>query len=170
MIGNQYYLAYLKTKTIITMKTLKLEDSTARSIYKTADESLKLILEENFGKDFFKTELKDRINNFEDICTELDITNLKINMFSYLPKDQQESALLEFQIKSIVSLVNKGKTFGTYRYYPYLIKGGLGWSVSYFIIGYGSNVGSGFYYTSREDCLYWTNKFLSIYSKWMERK
>lgn len=151
------------------MKTLQLTDSTARDIYKTADSSLKIILEENFGKEFFKLDIKDRINTFQDVCDELNITNLNINMFSYLPKDQREEALLEYQIKSIVSLANKDKSFNTYRYYIYRYKGGSAWVLgcSGRGVDYGSSVGSGFYYTSREDCIFWTNKFSEIYHKYL---
>jgi len=49
------------------IKTLKIEEETARKLYSTADKELKSILEESFGKDFFNLKIIDRIKDFNDI-------------------------------------------------------------------------------------------------------
>lgn len=147
-------------------KTLKIDDNTAKDIYKTADSNLKLILEETFGKNFFKLDLKDKINTYEDVCEELDIDILTIRDFKFLPEYQREEAFLEHQIKSMIYLVNKGKSFKNYKYYCYRYKGGSGWVLGcYFHVG--SGLGSGFYYTSQDDCNIWMNKFSDLYHKYL---
>lgn len=45
------------------MKTLKLEDNTARKLYQTGTSELKTVLEESFGKNFFSQKITDRINS-----------------------------------------------------------------------------------------------------------
>lgn len=163
-----YLLKLIKLR--IIMKTLKLEDSTARDIYKTADSSLKTILEESFGKEFFKLDIKDRINTFEDVCDELNIrrsSDMYSRAFVNLPVWQQESAILEYQIKSIVYLANRGKSFGAYKYYTYRYKGGSAWVLDCLVADCSSDAGSSFYYTSKEDCIFWTNKFSEIYHKYL---
>ena len=48
------------------MKTLQMDEATARKIYPTAAPELKAILEESFGKQFFSQKMIDIINSFED--------------------------------------------------------------------------------------------------------
>ncbi len=48
------------------MKTLQIDEATARKIYPTAAAELKSILEETFTKDFFKQKITDVIKSFED--------------------------------------------------------------------------------------------------------
>lgn len=55
------------------MKQLQLEESTAKSLYKTGSLELKQILEETFGKKFFIENITDAIKTFEDACQYLNI-------------------------------------------------------------------------------------------------
>ena len=49
------------------MKTLTINENQARNIYPDASDSLKAILEDSFGKDFFQTRMiTDRVKTFED--------------------------------------------------------------------------------------------------------
>ena len=57
-------------------KTVNIEESTARSMYKTASPEWKMALEETFGKVFFSGKITDRIKTYEDACSELGETPL----------------------------------------------------------------------------------------------
>ncbi len=48
------------------MKTLQIDEATARKIYPTAAAELKSILEETFTKEFFKLKVIDIVKSFED--------------------------------------------------------------------------------------------------------
>lgn len=52
-------------------KTLTLTDQQARTIYPTASTDFKVLLESNWGKDFFHQDIMERVKTVEDVCREL---------------------------------------------------------------------------------------------------
>lgn len=65
-------------------KKIELSDSVAKKLYKTASPELRIILEENFDKKILSTEIKDRIQIFEDIIEIVsELRGCKIE--NYLP-------------------------------------------------------------------------------------
>jgi len=52
-------------------KPVQIEESKARSMYKTASREFKQLLEDTFGKEFFSGSVINRIKSYEDACTEL---------------------------------------------------------------------------------------------------
>lgn len=58
------------------MKTLQINEKTARRLYKSATEEFKAILEDTFGADFFLEKITDRVKTYEDACGELGVEPL----------------------------------------------------------------------------------------------
>lgn len=143
-------------------KTLKLEDNTARRLYKTASQEFKELLEENFGKDFFKESIIARLNSIDDVYKELGRTKPTLEDYKHLPAKKRERALYSQYIDDTTELVNEGwepdfDNQSQYKHYPWFEKKRSGW-VLYFVCyyNYGSSLGAGFYYkdekTVRELC------------------
>ena len=83
--GSLPYLNEHSNFKYTNMKTLQLSEQKARSIYKTAPPELKIILEENFGKDFFSEDVTERINGWDDMMSEADRPD--VPEFSDVPED-----------------------------------------------------------------------------------
>ncbi len=63
---NIYILKIINFFNPKTMKTLQIDEATARKIYPTAAPELRSILEESFTKEFFKQKITDIVKSFED--------------------------------------------------------------------------------------------------------
>lgn len=132
-------------------KKLELDDLTARSIYKTADNALKQILESTWGKDFFIEKLIDRVKSLSDIFKELGRKQLTLSDFDYLPVSQRKSALATYEITSANELLNEGwfpdfNNTNQYKYYSWWEKKASGWVFSFVSCRVSSScMGSGFY-------------------------
>lgn len=88
------------------MKTLQIEESKARTLYKSASSEFKTMLEDTFGKGFFSQKVTERIKTYEDACRELNInpideTTLTSNGFT---KDE----IIYRKIKTITEALNEG--------------------------------------------------------------
>ena len=88
------------------MKTLQIEESKARSIYKTASSELKIMLEDTFGKEFFSHKVTDRIKTYKDACTELGITPIDENVL--LNNGFTKDEIAYRKIKTITEALNEG--------------------------------------------------------------
>jgi len=149
-------------------KKLELDDQTARSIYKIADIATKLVLESNWGKEFFSEKLSDRIKSYVDVCKELCRPILTIKDFKFLPENQRAKALANHQWENISELFNQGwkpdfTNINQAKYYVWYERKSTGWVVCYFSDrGYYSICGSGFYFKDSETALYVANTFLPI--------
>lgn len=167
-------------------KTLKLEDSTARKLYKTADSELKTILEESFGKEFFSEKITDRIKTFSDVLVNAlawfesnkdgrDIVT-KVHKAVYdICSSYLKGAVLsvDSKIRLISFILNEGWTedysnVNQSKYYPYFVKESSGW-----VLGSNSSrvqmtiSGFGCSYKSSELALYAGEMFLSEYKDWL---
>ena len=154
-------------------KTIKIEEKTAKTLYKTASSELKIILEENFGKDFFSTKITDRIKTWEDVCEELNIDD---DVLPYKhPKNKQQISTNAFvKIQYISQVLNEGwrpnfKNTHEYKYYPwfeYKDSGGLGF---YYVVydNCFARLGFGFYYKNNDLAKYAGTQFLDIYKQYL---
>ena len=88
------------------MKTLQIEESKARSIYKTASSELKIMLEDTFGKEFFSQKVTDRIKTYEDACAELGITPIDESVL--LSNGFTKDEIAYRKIKTITEALNEG--------------------------------------------------------------
>lgn len=165
--------SFIVSKSNKMIKTLKIEDITALKLYKTADAEFKILLEENFGKDFFNQKITDKIRTWKDICKYLNIDEENILPY-YKPKSKLEKSVNAFvKINKISEVLNEGwapdfNNINEYKYYPYFKKSGRGWVVLSFYCWFGTCVGgSGCYFKSSELALYAGNIFLDIYSDYL---
>jgi len=155
-------------------KSLTIDETTAKQIYKNADSSLKTILEETFTKQFFSEKLIDRIKTYSDVCKELGVKELTIKDFNFLPVNQRDRALANHQIENISELFNEGwkpnfSNYNEYKYYPYFERKSSGWVFSdCYCRSYLSDVSSAFYFKSSEIATYCGKQFIDIYSKILE--
>ena len=90
------------------MKTLQIEESKARSIYKTASSELKIMLEDTFGKEFFFQKVTDRIKTYEDACKEIGIAPVDESVLAGNGFTKDEIAYRK--IKAIAEALNEGWT------------------------------------------------------------
>ena len=88
------------------MKTLQIEESKARSIYKTASSELKVMLEDTFGKDFFSQKVTERIKTYEDACKELGI--VPVDESALLAGGFTKDEIAYRKIKTIAEALNEG--------------------------------------------------------------
>lgn len=156
------------------MKTLQLEDNEARRIYKTADESLRTILERSFGKEFFSEKITDRIKTWKDVVDEYRNVYGKTVSLPCEGRTKQERAVNAFYQIGIISFVlNEGentdfKDRNEYKWYPWFERKSSGWVVSGAGVGYfDSAVGFGCFYKTKELALYGGNTFLDIYTNYL---
>ncbi len=105
------------------MKTLKLSDSKALELYKTANKELKEILEETFGKAFFKP--KDVTRIVYDISTLERHTKDFKTPYLLSTKDKFEKYLNAcYILAKVAEIYNEGiildwKNTNIYKYIPY---------------------------------------------------
>lgn len=148
------------------MKTLQIEESTARKMYSKADSELKIILEESFGKDFFLKKITERMGSFKDVLQDAlawfesvkgtDKVKTKIQkaiykaLFDHLRGDEITA---DDKVRLVAFVLNEGweedYSYGNKqsKYYPYFIRTSSGgWSVygydrygSYAFVGFGSS-------------------------------
>ncbi len=121
-------------------KTLQLSDAAARKIYQTCAPEIKTLLEENFGTAFFSTELKDRINSWEDVCSETGNDPCSSLPFITPSNDDEEAANAHWRITQTIKLFKQGKKCNyapgnaQYKHYAWLeygkIPSGLGFSLT----------------------------------------
>lgn len=104
------------------MKTLQIDESKARQLYKKASNEFKTTLECTFGKEFFSQNITDRIKTYEDACNELDINPLDEDELTGFGLTKDDIAYQK--LKVITKALNEGWVPDVcdnrvYRYYPW---------------------------------------------------
>lgn len=153
------------------MKTLQLEDATARQLYNNASAELKVILEESFGKPFFSQKITDRIKTWQDVVLALPY---KLFLPYENPSNKFERAInANVKIQKIAEVLNEGWSANfdnknEYKYYPYFEKKSSGWFFSNvsFSDDYAS-MGFGLYFKSSELAKYAGEQFIEIYREYL---
>lgn len=112
------------------MKTLQISEEKALELYNGGFNELKVILEESFGKDFFRREITDRIKTYEDACAEMGIQPVDESLFIRLGLTKHDIAYLK--LVTIVSALNEGWVPDRYKkdetcWHPYFY---YNWSLS----------------------------------------
>ena len=104
------------------MKTLQLSDEKALFLYKDANSDLKTILEESFGKDFFKPKcIMDRVKTFKDA---LIIKGETISEFKHRTQFDEPHIVAQKKLEIIISVINEdwvaeATDHSQYKYYPW---------------------------------------------------
>ena len=88
------------------MRTLQLDEISARSLYKTSFPEFKIVLENSFGKDFFNEKITDRIKTYQDSCKDLDTEPISDDYFQDSGLTEDEIAFRK--IKAITKSLNEG--------------------------------------------------------------
>jgi hypothetical protein len=157
------------------MKTLQIEESTARQLYKTAPSEFKKVLEDTFSKEFFSQKVTDRIKTFEDALAEIGgaTENVKIMLvYNGIDKDVLGAqAMLKLSI--ITRALNEGwepdwTNSNQYKYQVYLTdyKPGFGFSGSDFDYWAArTGCGSRLCFKSKELALYAGEQFRDLYNQ-----
>jgi len=163
----------------IIMKTLQLEDSKARELYKTASLEFKELLEANWGKDFFSQKITDRIKTFEDAYNEVghhDNVDILLK-YNGIDKDMLGAQAMA-KLSIIARVLNEGwepdwADSSQYKYYPYFsnYKSGVGFSRSD-CGGWAAATycGSRLCFKSSELATYAGKQFIDIYNQFLTTK
>lgn len=112
------------------MKTLQIEESKAKSLYKTASEEFKAMLEDSFGKKFFENSWMDL---WEKFCRDY---NLMLSLPYPNPETSDEEYIdAQFMMMHIIRRKrNKKPDFNNsneYKYAPYFdMRSGSGFAFS----------------------------------------
>lgn len=125
------------------MKTLQIEESKAKDLYKTASAEFKAMLEDSFGKSFFED---DWMEIWKKFCRDY---NLNLTLPYPNPSNSDEEYLdAQFMMMHIIRKKRKKKPdfskSNEYKYYPYFCcSSGFGFGGSHAVYEFSySTVGS----------------------------
>lgn len=155
------------------MKTLQINSTKAKKLYKNASDEFKQMLIDTFGIEFFSDKITDKIKTFEDACEELGISNDSCKPI--FDEEESEDEIAYKKLKVIVRALNEGwepdwDNDNQAKWYPYFkLASGFGFSSS----GYGrwhsfTDCGSRLCLKSEELANYAGNQFLSIYKSFIK--
>lgn len=111
--------------------------------------------------------LMERVKTYSDVCKELNIEELKLKDFNFLPKNQQKKALAFSKIQNIVELFNEGwepdwADSVQKKYYPYFdCQGSFRFGDFHYL--YYSFRGEAGFYKNKELAIYCGKQFQDIY-------
>lgn len=114
----------IKTKESLKMeKELKISADDALKAYKNADNYGKKILEELFGKEFYKIDIKERVKCLEGAVTLLGMDNQAVkDYYAIARKTSAKDSIAFAKLKVIAEALNEGwkpkYNDNEYRYYP----------------------------------------------------
>lgn len=157
-------------------KSLKITDSKALELYKTASSELKEILEETFGLDFFKPkDITETVYDLDTLAEHLEMDTDDLYIYKK-PKNAFEKYLNACAIiPKIVEVYNQGTILdwnntNEYKYLPYIRKVGSAWVADSHI--WRSNAGGPFahHYKSNNLALKGINNFNQIYLDYLTYK
>lgn len=148
------------------MKTLQMDENTARRLYPNAAKEFKEMLDQNFGKGFFSMNIMERVNNFDDILSISGKT-----MADLQKAGDTEDEVAYKQIKLIAEVYNEGTVLNAldtsqYKYYPWHKVSGSGLSCGDCAGWHSfSNVGVRLCFKSAAHAVDAGKKFIDIYTK-----
>ena len=97
------------------MTTLQISKEKAKELYPTASIEFKTMLEETFGKDFFKASIMDRVKSFEDALAIKYNGEYVFGLSAYFIIDEEAFR----KLKIITEVLNEGKEG---KWYPFFDK------------------------------------------------
>lgn len=143
--------------------------------YRESSEEGKRILENVFGKETFKLDVKDRITSYEDACKELNINPAQLSDFNFLPEKDREAAFGFHQITTIIEAYNEDwkpdwLDINQCKYYPYFKKNVFGLTFSSYNCEFGSEyvrINSRLALKSSDLAIHVGETFIDIYNKFL---
>jgi len=105
------------------MKTLKIDEKKAKSLYENASPEFQAMLEDTFGKDFFVS-IQDRVKSYEDACRELGLDPEDLPEVENCEPEDRSSIIAFYKLTIIARALNEGWTPNwqdpnQYKYYPW---------------------------------------------------
>lgn len=159
------------------MKTLKISDSKALELYKTASSELKEILEESFGKEFFKPkDITDIVYDIDTLAEWLNISVKDLFIFNQNTKDKNEKCINACNILLKVAnvyneeVILNWKNTSEYKYLPYINFSGGSGVVSLVTWFNDSGSPAGFYYKSDKLSRIAYNNFKIYFEDYWQQK
>lgn len=146
------------------MKTLQIDENSARTLYPSASIEFRQMLNDSFGNAFFSEKITDRVKSYEDACRVLDIDQADI-----VSGDETPDEMAYKKLKIIVKALNEGwapdwDNSNQGKYYPWFYQNKPGFRLLSVLYNYSlSDVGSRLCFKTRELAEYATAQFLSIY-------
>lgn len=153
-------------------RTIKLTLQKAQELYKTAEASLKALLEANFTKAELSTNIIDRIESWNDVLEYFSSEKI-ILPYTEPTTKQQKSTNAFVKLQYIIKALNEGwipdfTNSGQYKYYPWFERKSGGWAFdhSFYDCCY-SFIGFGFHLKSRELSDYIGKQFIDVYKEYL---
>lgn len=134
-------------------KHLKLSLEKALEAYTKGDKARKQFLIDLYGKEYFLTDIKDRVIDYPSACKELNIQQLTVDHFAFMGNDAKRY-FNRHQLTIIIRALNEGWepdfTDSTYKWYNYPYQQSNGFSSCVLCITYVTSVGSDLMLKSKE--------------------
>ena len=89
------------------MKTLQIDEKKAKGLYENASPEFQAMLEDTFGKKFFKS-IQDRIKSYEDACRELGLDPEDLPEVDNCEPEDQASIIAFYKLTIIARALNEG--------------------------------------------------------------
>lgn len=156
---------------------LKIKKETAKEIYKESPDALKKILEETFGRDYFKkTDWKD-FKTFDDLCRATGITEAKFNK-KWDPAIFDPSTIAFERLKICTRAYNQDWPFNAYdtnqkKWFPIfdVLSSGFGFSHTTYYCDYSTTtVGSRLCFKSEEKATHAGKTFIKLFEEFITAK
>jgi hypothetical protein len=105
------------------MKTLQIDEKKAKGLYENASPEFQAMLEDTFGKKFFKS-IQDRIKSYEDACLELGLDPEDLPEVDNCEPEDQASIIAFYKLTIIARALNEGwkpnwKDSSEYKWFPW---------------------------------------------------
>lgn len=105
------------------MKTLQIDEKKAKGLYENASPEFQAMLEDTFGKKFFKS-IQDRIKSYEDACHELGLDPEDLPKVDNCEPEDQASIIAFYKLTIIARALNEGwkpnwKDSSEYKWFPW---------------------------------------------------
>lgn len=105
------------------MKTLQIDEKKAKGLYENASPEFQAMLEDTFGKKFFKS-IQDRIKSYEDACRELGLDPEDLPEVDNCEPEDQASIIAFYKLTIIARALNEGwkpnwRDSNEYKWFPW---------------------------------------------------
>ena len=158
------------------MKTLKIDEKKAKSLYENASPEFQAMLEDTFGKDFFVS-IQDRVKSYEDACRELGLDPEDLPEVENCEPEDRASIVAFYKLTIIARALNEGWTpnwedIDEYKYYPLFIVNEDAKSVSFLSASFSAvdataAVGSRLFCKSDELATYFGKQFEKLWAEYL---
>lgn len=158
------------------MKTLQIDEKKAKGLYENASPEFQAMLEDTFGKKFFKS-IQDRIKSYEDACHELGLDPEDLPEVDNCEPEDQASIIAFYKLTIIARALNEGwkpnwKDSSEYRWFPWFKvnpdAAGLSCSFTYNAASAtAANIGSRLCFKSDELATYFGKQFENLWSEYL---